>query len=120
MGGRVSGVPLWLLEEFVVGLAETIALILPEARGEIDKSLTDWICELRSITAGELAQNALLFLGLGMGFRAGPLCAEQIDYWRVSRRQSKTCGARTGPRDEKTRGRNYRLMGALMTPLGKL
>ena len=46
---EVSGVPLWLLEDTyaVVGdLAETIALILPEARGEIDKSLTDWICEL--------------------------------------------------------------------------
>lgn len=69
---EVSGVPLWLLEDTyaVVGdLAETIALILPEARGEIDKSLTDWICELRSITAGELAQKRAFILGAWDGLQ---------------------------------------------------
>ena len=69
---EVSGVPLWLLEDTyaVVGdLAETIALILPEARGEIDKSLTDWICELRSITASELAQKRAFILGAWDGLQ---------------------------------------------------
>ena len=69
---EVSGVPLWLLEDTyaVVGdLAETIALTLPEARGEIDKSLTDWICELRSITAGELAQKRAFILGAWDGLQ---------------------------------------------------
>jgi len=62
---EVSGVPLWLLEDTyaVVGdLAETIALILPETRAEIDKTLTDWIGELRSIAAGELAQKHAFIL----------------------------------------------------------
>ena len=69
---EVSGVPLWLLEDTyaVVGdLAETIALILPEATGEIDKSLTDWIYELRSITAGELAQKRAFILGAWDGLQ---------------------------------------------------
>lgn len=47
-----AGIPLWLFEECypVVGdLAETIALILPPPTQEIDRSLTEWIGEVRAL-----------------------------------------------------------------------
>ena len=48
-----ANLPLWLLEETysVVGdLAETIALILPKADKKYDRSLTEWIDDLRLLT----------------------------------------------------------------------
>ncbi|MCA0273065.1 MAG: ATP-dependent DNA ligase [Proteobacteria bacterium] len=48
-----AGIPLWLFEESypVVGdLAETIALVLPEAVAASDVSLGDWIARIRALT----------------------------------------------------------------------
>jgi DNA ligase-1 len=53
---EVAGIPLWLFEESypIVGdVAETIALVLPEATGQHDKGLTDWIMELRALDHAE-------------------------------------------------------------------
>ncbi|MEM9780154.1 MAG: ATP-dependent DNA ligase, partial [Pseudomonadota bacterium] len=47
-----AGIPLWLFEACypVVGdLSETIALVLPEATGETDLSLSAWIARLRAL-----------------------------------------------------------------------
>ena len=49
-----AGVPLWLFEESypIVGdLAETIALILPEATQRSDRTLSDWIAAQRALAA---------------------------------------------------------------------
>lgn len=54
-----AGLPPWLFEESypVVGdLAETIALILPDARGTSDRSLTGWIDMIRGLA--ELDEKA--------------------------------------------------------------
>ncbi|MEO0829338.1 MAG: ATP-dependent DNA ligase [Pseudomonadota bacterium] len=51
-----AGLPLWLFEDSyaVVGdLAETIALILPEGEGSSDRSLSEWINEIRSLGTRE-------------------------------------------------------------------
>lgn len=51
-----AGIPLWLFEECypVVGdLAETIALVLPPATHNIDRSLSDWITLLRDLKDAE-------------------------------------------------------------------
>ena len=53
---EVAGIPLWLFEETypVVGdLAETIALVLPAPSNTTDRSLTDWITELRGLAGLE-------------------------------------------------------------------
>ncbi|MGL4282002.1 MAG: cisplatin damage response ATP-dependent DNA ligase, partial [Albidovulum sp.] len=50
---EAAGIPLWLFEESypVVGdLAETIALVLPEAAEVSDLSLSDWIARIRALT----------------------------------------------------------------------
>lgn len=47
-----AGIPLWLFEESypIVGdLAETMALVLPDATRESDRSLTDWIGIVRAL-----------------------------------------------------------------------
>ena len=49
-----TGIPLWLLEDSyaIVGdLGETIALLLPSPEEGIEKSLTQWINDLRAITS---------------------------------------------------------------------
>ncbi len=49
-----AGIPLWLFEESypVVGdLAETIALVLPPAGRAEERSLSDWIAELKRLSA---------------------------------------------------------------------
>lgn len=49
-----AGIPLWLFEESypVVGdLAETISLVLPTAQNEADRSLSDWIGVLKTLSA---------------------------------------------------------------------
>ncbi|SMY08695.1 ATP-dependent DNA ligase [Flavimaricola marinus] len=49
-----AGIPLWLFEESypVVGdLAETISLVLPPAQNETDRSLSDWIGTLKTLSA---------------------------------------------------------------------
>ncbi len=51
-----AGIPLWLFEEAypIVGdLAETIALVLPEASDTHDQTLAQWITHLRSLDAQE-------------------------------------------------------------------
>ena len=51
-----SGIPLWLFEEsyHIVGdLAETISLVLPEATGTDDRSLTYWIGEIKRLSAAD-------------------------------------------------------------------
>ncbi|WP_425091220.1 ATP-dependent DNA ligase [Tropicimonas sp. S265A] len=55
-GAEAAGIPLWLFEEAypIVGdLAETIALVLPEGSGSSDRSLSDWITELRGLATQE-------------------------------------------------------------------
>jgi len=51
----VTGIPIWLFEEsyHIVGdLAETMALLLPQnTASSSDKTLTDWIAELNSLSA---------------------------------------------------------------------
>ena len=49
---EVAGIPLWLFEECypIVGdLAETIALVLPVTRSTNDRSLTEWITDVRGL-----------------------------------------------------------------------
>lgn len=49
---ETAGIPLWLFEESypIVGdLAETIALVLPDGGGTSDKSLTQWIEDIRAL-----------------------------------------------------------------------
>lgn len=49
-----AGLPLWLFEECypIVGdLAETISLFLPPATGDEDRPLSDWISELKRLSA---------------------------------------------------------------------
>ncbi len=57
-----AGIPLWMFEESypIVGdLAETIALVLPEAENASDHSLTHWITEIRALaTLDEDARKA--------------------------------------------------------------
>ncbi|MEM1391395.1 MAG: ATP-dependent DNA ligase [Pseudomonadota bacterium] len=51
-----AGIPLWLFEEAypIVGdLAETIALVLPAAPRDHDRSLSDWIATLRALDKEE-------------------------------------------------------------------
>ena len=51
-----AGIPLWLFEEAypIVGdLAETIALVLPDATKSHDQGLAEWITHLRSLDAQE-------------------------------------------------------------------
>jgi DNA ligase-1 len=59
-----AGIPLWLFEESypIVGdLAETIALVLPPPATASDRSLTDWIGEIRALaTADEPARKAAI------------------------------------------------------------
>ena len=53
---ETSGVPLWLFEDSysIVGdLAETISLILPDAQKVEDRSLTDWIHYIKSLSTQE-------------------------------------------------------------------
>ena len=48
-----AGIPLWLFEECypIVGdLAETIQLVLPPPGAEVDRSLSDWIGELKRLS----------------------------------------------------------------------
>ena len=57
---EASGIPDWLFEDSysVVGdLAETISLVLPEATQTDDRSLTDWIAELRHLSTMEEADR---------------------------------------------------------------
>ncbi len=62
---EVSGLPLWLLEDSyaVVGdLAETIGLVLPPAKRNVDKSLSEWISALRAIAIADFEEKrALIF-----------------------------------------------------------
>jgi len=65
-----AGLPLWLLEETysVVGdLAETIALILPEGDKKADRSLTDWIDELRHLTKCDISEKMEFILNSWAG-----------------------------------------------------
>lgn len=58
----LAGIPLWLFEEsyFVVGdLAETVALVLPPATAESDKSLATRMSELQEMRAMEEEQIEL-------------------------------------------------------------
>ncbi len=59
-----AGIPLWLFEESypIVGdLAETIALVLPPPSATSDRSLTDWIGDIRALaTADEPARKAAI------------------------------------------------------------
>ena len=62
---ELSGLPLWLLEDCyaVVGdLAETIALVLPPAKGNIDKSLSEWISALRAIAGADAEEKRKFIL----------------------------------------------------------
>ena len=62
---ELSGLPLWLLEDSyaVVGdLAETIALVLPPAKGNIDKSLSEWISALRAIAGADAEEKRKFIL----------------------------------------------------------
>lgn len=55
-----AGIPLWLLEESypIVGdLAETIALVLPDAKIHEDRPLTDWILKLKSLSQVDIAER---------------------------------------------------------------
>ncbi|GFE52001.1 ATP-dependent DNA ligase [Roseobacter cerasinus] len=55
-----AGIPLWLFEESypIVGdLAETIALVLPPVESTSDRSLSDWITQLRSLSDVEDADR---------------------------------------------------------------
>ncbi len=55
-----AGIPLWLFEEAypIVGdLAETIALVLPESGASSDRSLTEWINEIKGLAAFEEADR---------------------------------------------------------------
>ena len=57
--------PLWLLEDSyaVVGdLAETIALVLPPAKGKVDKSLSAWINALRAIAVADVEDKRAFML----------------------------------------------------------
>jgi DNA ligase-1 len=62
---ELSGNPLWLFEEsyHIVGdLAETIALVLPQANKTIDKSLSEWIAWLDILAkAEESRQKEMIF-----------------------------------------------------------
>ena len=60
-----AGIPLWLFEEAypIVGdLAETIALVLPPPSRSSDRSLTDWITTLRSLSAQEEPERKQVIL----------------------------------------------------------
>ena len=60
-----SGIPQWLFEEtyHIVGdLAETIALLLPAPKEQIDKSLSDWIDFIKSLGALEEEEKKELVL----------------------------------------------------------
>ena len=62
---EVSGLPLWLMEDSyaVVGdLAETIALILPPATRNADKSLSEWISALRAISGANAEEKRAFIL----------------------------------------------------------
>ena len=51
-----AGLPMWLFQESydkVGDLAETIHLILPEPAGGADRSLTDWIDDIRALARAE-------------------------------------------------------------------
>ncbi len=53
---EVAGLPDWLFEESysIVGdLAETISLVLPPARNITERTLTDWIAYIKSLSARE-------------------------------------------------------------------
>ena len=53
-----AGLPQWLLEEThpIVGdLAETIALVLPAPERVTDRSLTDWITDIRALSSADEA-----------------------------------------------------------------
>ncbi|MDJ0994818.1 MAG: ATP-dependent DNA ligase [Dinoroseobacter sp.] len=71
-GAEAAGIPLWLFEEAypIVGdLAETIALVLPEGSGSSDRSLSEWIMELRGLAKVEEPQRkeAVLAAWAGLG-----------------------------------------------------
>ena len=60
-----AGIPLWLFEESypIVGdLAETIALVLPPPNATSEKSLTQWINEIRSLAVLEEDQRKMRIL----------------------------------------------------------
>ncbi|MCY4334288.1 MAG: ATP-dependent DNA ligase [Litoreibacter sp.] len=60
-----AGIPLWLFEECypVVGdLSETIALVLPAARGTSDRSLTDWLGIVRDLGQHEVDEKKRIIL----------------------------------------------------------
>ncbi len=55
-----ADIPLWLFEEAypIVGdLAETIALVLPESGASSDRSLTEWIQDIKGLAAFEEAER---------------------------------------------------------------
>lgn len=57
---ELAHIPVWLFEESyqVVGdLGETIALLLPEPSGTQDKSLTEWIVEINSLSSLEESEK---------------------------------------------------------------
>lgn len=60
-----AGIPLWLFEESypIVGdLAETIALVLPEPARRTDRSLSEWIAEIRGWSALEEPERKMRIL----------------------------------------------------------
>ncbi|MEM6408945.1 MAG: ATP-dependent DNA ligase [Pseudomonadota bacterium] len=60
-----ADIPLWLFEECypVVGdLSETIALVLPPARGSSDRSLTDWLGVVRDLGQHEVEEKKRIIL----------------------------------------------------------
>ncbi len=64
-GAEVSGIPLWLFEECypIVGdLAETIALVLPRTETTDNRSLSQWIADLRHVYTQEEAQKRAFVL----------------------------------------------------------
>ncbi len=71
-----AGIPLWLFEACypVVGdLSETIALVLPEpdSSAQFDKSLAQWIAELRALDKAEEAERKTFILAAWAGL--GPV-----------------------------------------------
>ncbi|MDU8946575.1 ATP-dependent DNA ligase [Ovoidimarina sediminis] len=65
-----AGIPLWLFEEAypIVGdLAETIALVLPPPETRIERSLADWIGEIRALAEVDEAERKRAILAAWNG-----------------------------------------------------
>jgi DNA ligase-1 len=63
---EVTNLPTWLLEETysVIGdLAETISLLTPEKNRFSEKSLTEWISELRQLEKQNIEEKASICRG---------------------------------------------------------